>query len=182
MLSVLMMLIPGFFSEATASTNECESEMIRAAKENDIPLPVLYAVALTETGQRGELKVYAMNIHGRSVISATLDEALSTFEAARREGTKLIDIGCMQVNHYYHGRHFSDVRDMFDPHKNVSYAARFLKALHNQEGRWTEAVARYHAGSGNPSAQRRYVCAVIHNMMESGFGAWTPEAAQFCGR
>lgn len=162
------------------ASNICEAEMIRAARENDIPLSVLYAVALTETGQRGELKVYAMNIHGRPVFNATLEEALETFESARRGGQKLIDIGCMQVNHHFHGRNFVDVREMFEPHKNVDYAAQFLKRLYRQEGRWTEAVARYHAGPGNPAAQRRYVCAVIRNMQQSGFGAWTPEAEAFC--
>jgi hypothetical protein len=43
-------------------------------------------------------------------------------------------------------------------------------------------VARYHAGPDNAPAQRRYVCAVIRNMVQSGFGAWTREAASFCER
>ncbi len=166
--------------EAGSASNVCEAEMIRAARENEIPLPVLYAVALTETGQRGELSAYAMNIHGRPAFNATLEAAMDTFETARQKGEKLIDIGCMQINHYYHGRHFTDAREMFEPKKNVDYAARFLKELWRREGRWTEAVARYHAGPGNAPAQRRYVCAVIRNLLSSGFGAWTPEAKAFC--
>ena len=42
------------------------------------------------------------------------------------------------------------------------------------------AVARYHAGPDNDPAQRRYVCAVITNMVAAGFGAWTPNAKSFC--
>lgn len=154
--------------------------MMRAARENAVPVAVLYAVALTETGQRGALNAFAMNIHGRPSFNATLQEALATFDDARRRGIKLIDIGCMQINHHYHGRKFSSVEDMFEPAQNVDYAAKFLKALRNSEGSWTGAVARYHAGPGNPPAQRSYVCAVIRNMVASGFGAWTTESARFC--
>jgi soluble lytic murein transglycosylase-like protein len=154
--------------------------MIRAARENAMPVAVLYSVALTETGQRGSLRAFAMNVHGRPAANATLEEALATFAAAGRRGETLVDIGCMQINYRYHGRKFASVEDMFDPARNVDYAARFLKDLKRREGSWTAAVARYHAGPGNAPAQRRYVCAVIRNMVASGFGAWTPEALSFC--
>ncbi len=155
--------------------------MIRAARENDVPVAVLYAVALTETGQRGALHAYAMNVHGRPVFNASLAEALATFDQARRQGESLVDIGCMQINYRYHGRQFASLEEMFDPAKNVDYAARFLKSLHKREGNWTATVARYHAGPGNAPAQRTYVCAVIRNMVASGFGAWTDAAMAFCG-
>ena len=69
---------------------------------------------------------------------------------------------------------------MLDPHKNVDYAARFLKELRKREGSWTLAVARYHAGPNNNPAQKRYVCAVITNMVATGFGAWTAQSQAFC--
>lgn len=156
--------------------------MIRAAREHAVPLPVLFAVALTETGQRGALHAYAMNIHGRPAFNATLAEAMTTFEHARRQGETLVDIGCMQINYKYHGKQFASVEEMFSPSRNVDYAARFLEQLHAREGSWTATVARYHAGPGNAPAQKTYVCAVIRNMVASGFGAWTSEAAAFCGR
>jgi len=43
------------------------------------------------------------------------------------------------------------------------------------------AVARYHAGPNNDPAQKRYVCAVIANMVATGFGAMTTNARSFCG-
>ena len=70
---------------------------------------------------------------------------------------------------------------MFDPERNVRYAAALLKTLRAQEGTWTMAVARYNAGPNNPKAQRAYVCAVIAHMVASGTGAWTPNARAFCG-
>lgn len=158
----------------------CEQEMTRAAHQHDIPLNILYSVGLTETGQRGVLNPYDMNVDGRPVHSASLNEALERFARERAHGAKLIDIGCMQINHRWHGSHFNSVSDMFDPARNVEYAANFLKELRAQEGNWTLAVARYNAGPDNPKAQKTYVCSVITHMVASGMGQWTPNAREFC--
>jgi len=158
----------------------CEREMARAAQANDIPLNILYSVGLTETGRKGTLNPYDMNVDGRAVHSDTLEEALSRYAEESSRGAKFIDIGCMQINHHYHAAHFRSLGDMFDPGRNVEYAASFLKTLRAQEGSWTLAVARYNAGPGNPTAQRAYVCAVITNMVASGVGRWTPNARAFC--
>lgn len=162
------------------STHLCEKEMSWASHKYNVPLPVLYAVGLTETGRKGSLQPYALNIEGPSYFAATLQEALTRFSTARRTGAKLIDIGCMQINYYFHGRNFSSVEAMFDPHQNVDYAARFLRDLKAREGSWTLAAARYHAGPDNNAAQKRYVCSVITNMVATGFGAWTMNARNFC--
>lgn len=154
--------------------------MMRAAQKYGVPLGVLYAVGLTETGRRGSLSPFALNIEGPSFFPRTLADALRLYAQARKEGAKLIDIGCMQINHFYHGSHFRSVADMFDPHENVDYAAQFLKDLRGKEGSWTLAAARYHAGPDNNPAQKQYVCAVIVNMVASGFGRWTPNARTFC--
>jgi soluble lytic murein transglycosylase-like protein len=161
--------------------NACEREMTRAAKRYDIPLGVLYAVGLTETGKRGSLQPFAMNIEGRAHYSESVAKAVKDFEAARADGAVLIDIGCMQINQHYHGDAFASVEAMFDPRRNVDYAAAFLKQLKAREGTWTMAVARYHAGPNNNPAQKRYVCAVIANMVATGFGSWTKNARLFCG-
>jgi soluble lytic murein transglycosylase-like protein len=166
---------------ARAETAElCEQEMARAARENGIPLNILYSVGLTETGHAGALSPWDMNVDGRAVHSASLDEALQRFAAERARGAKLIDVGCMQINHHWHASHFSSLAEMFDPTHNVDYAAGFLKTLKAQEGNWTLAVARYNAGPDNPQAQKAYVCNVIGNMVASGMGEWTPRARAFC--
>ncbi len=165
---------------ASADDNVCEAEMTRAAEAYDVPLGVLYAVGMTETGQRGKLHPYALNIAGRSFFAAGVPDAVEEFEKERRRGVKLIDLGCMQINHHYHGKEFTSVEAMLDPVQNVEYAAKFLKQLRRREGSWTLAVARYHAGPNNDPAQKRYVCAVIRNMVASGFGQWTANARTFC--
>ena len=160
--------------------NICEREMISASSRHKVPLGVLYAVGMTETGRKGSLQPYALNIEGKTVFTNSERAAMKTFRSARMTGAKLIDLGCMQINHHYHGNQFSSVEEMLDPQKNVEYAARFLSELRVQEGSWTMAVARYHAGPNNNIAQKRYVCLVIKNLVASDFGAWTPEARKFC--
>ena len=72
---------------AGAETAElCEQEMTRAARENGIPLNILYSVGLTETGHAGALSPWDMNVDGRAVHSASLDEALQRFAAERARG------------------------------------------------------------------------------------------------
>ena len=154
--------------------------MARAAHHYSIPLNILYSVGLTETGQRGMLSPWDMNVDGRAVHSDSLEEALQRFAAEQARGARLIDIGCMQINHHWHASHFDSLEAMFDPVRNVDYAASFLKTLRAQEGSWTMAVARYNAGPGNPQAQKTYVCNVITHMVASGMGEWTPNARAFC--
>lgn len=174
-------VVAHFHGPADAEPVEaCEQEMIRAARIYDVPLAVLYAIGLTETGRRGSLHPYALNIEGPSFFPATLSEASDRLEAARKRGAKLIDVGCMQINYHYHGSRFRSPEAMFDPHANVTYAAQFLKQLRAREGSWTLAAARYHAGPTNNPAQKRYVCQVITNMVASGLGTWTSNARTFC--
>jgi soluble lytic murein transglycosylase-like protein len=165
---------------AASPANVCEVEMRAAAARYGVPLGVLYAVGLTESGRKESLQPFAMNIGGEAYFAAGLDDALRHFARARARGIELIDIGCMQINHRYHAAHFASVAAMFDPHANVDYAAQFLKQLRRREGSWTLAVARYHAGPDNDPAQKKYVCAVIANMVATGFGSWTRSAQSFC--
>lgn len=166
---------------AQAAAGVCEAEILNAARVYGVPPGILYSVGLTETGRKGALYPYALNIEGRTVYAKSRSEAVREFERARAEGKSLIDLGCMQINHHYHGAEFRSVNAMLDPHANVEYAARFLARLHARHETWTMAVARYHAGPNNDPAQKRYVCRVIGNLVATGYGAWTPQAKSFCG-
>jgi len=158
----------------------CEREIIAASRKHGVPVGILYSVGLTETGRRGSLQPYALNIEGKTVFAGSLAEALETFYRARRAGRKLIDLGCMQINHHYHQGEFSGPRAMLNPRQNVDYAARFLVDLKRRHKSWTMAVARYHAGPNNDPAQRKYVCRVIKNLVATGYGQWTRPARAFC--
>ncbi|MEW5422218.1 transglycosylase SLT domain-containing protein [Amorphus sp. 3PC139-8] len=183
MASVLAVALCSFslFAAAQAAAgNICEKEMAQASATYGVPLGILYAVGLTETGRKGSLQPYAMNIEGKPYFGKSKAEAMQRFALAKSQGKKLIDLGCMQINHHYHSDKFRSISEMLEPKANVDYAARFLKELKGREGSWTMAVARYHAGPNNNPAQKRYVCAVIRNMVATDFGTWTPEARRFC--
>jgi hypothetical protein len=53
-----------------------------------------------------------------------------------------IDVGCMQINLYWHEDAFQTLADGFDPARNVDYAARFLRALSSGQatGGWLRAL------------------------------------------
>ena len=172
--------ISSFACSAAAADNACEAEILRAAERYDVPPGILYAVGLAETGRKGSLHPYALNIEGRAVFARSAGEAETAFRKARSGGAKLIELGCMQINHHYHAEHFTSLRHMLDPRFNVDYAARFLARLKTRHGTWALAVARYHAGPDNDPAQKRYVCRVIANLAATGFGQWTPQARTFC--
>nr|WP_007195862.1 transglycosylase SLT domain-containing protein [Hoeflea phototrophica] len=165
---------------AYASAGACEAEILTAARVHGVPPGILHSVGLAETGRKGSLHPYALNIEGRTVFAKNREQALQEFKQARSEGKRLIDLGCMQINHRYHGAEFSSVDAMLDPHANVDYAARFLARLHARHETWTMAVARYHAGPNNNPAQKRYICRVISNLVATGHGAWTAPARAFC--
>lgn len=174
------LFISSALTGAQASGAVCEREMTRAARLHGVPLGVLYAVGLTETGRKGSLHPYALNVEGRAVFAENVQDAMGKFNAAKKQGARLIDMGCMQINHHYHGDKFVSPEAMLDPVRNVEYAARFLKELRAREPSWTLAVARYHAGPNNNPAQKRYVCRVISNMVATGFANWTDNARKFC--
>lgn len=181
LVGLVLLVLTTSISEAAASAGACESEIQAAASKYAIPEGILYSVGLTETGRKGSLQPFAMNVEGKSMFFDSEAEALQAFIEARRQGSKLIDVGCMQINQHFHGENFPSVQAMFNPRANVEYAARFLRNLHDRHETWTMAVARYHAGPNNDPAQQRYVCRVISNLVATGYGKWTRNARTFCG-
>nr|WP_299504614.1 lytic transglycosylase domain-containing protein [uncultured Rhizobium sp.] len=167
-------------SDSVATTGVCEREISAAALKYRIPEGILYSVGLTETGRRGSLQPWSLNVEGKAHFEKSAEDAIRTFEAAQNQGAVLIDLGCMQINHHFHSENFGSVAEMLNPRKNVEYAAKFLAQLHAKHVTWTMAVARYHAGPNNNPAQKMYVCRVISNLVATGYGNWTPQAQKFC--
>ncbi|OYZ95812.1 MAG: hypothetical protein B7X99_14845 [Rhizobiales bacterium 17-65-6] len=165
---------------AASTSNVCERELARASAVYNIPLPVLYAVGLQESGINGHLQQYMLNVAGKDYLATSLPDAMRAFNEARAQGIKLIDVGCLQVNYYYHGKKFRSVEQMFNPRLNVDVAAQELRDWRKSQGNWTMAVARYNASKHNVAGQKRYVCAVIRRLVDTGMGDWTPEARSLC--
>src|SRR6202008_2603010 len=62
-----------------ADKTACEREMQRAAAKHGIPLGMLYAVGLTESGRGDSLRPYALNIDGQAVYDIGRAEAVKLF-------------------------------------------------------------------------------------------------------
>ncbi|EEX59880.1 lytic transglycosylase catalytic, partial [Brucella abortus bv. 2 str. 86/8/59] len=66
--ALLISVVAVWLSDAplAQAENICEREMHRASARYGVPLGILYAVGLTETGRKNSLQPYAMNIEGKA--------------------------------------------------------------------------------------------------------------------
>ncbi len=61
--------------------------------------------------------------------------------------TRSVDVGMMQINWKFHGRHFESLEELFDPKVNILYAAKYLRKLIWRHGKIEQAVAFYHSNT-----------------------------------
>ncbi len=76
-------------------------------------------------------------------------------------GRKNIDVGCMQINLFYHPDAFPNLERAFDPQANADYASRYLRTLRAQTGDWATAAANYH--SRDPDRGQAYRARVVEH-------------------
>ncbi len=149
--------IPAGAMQETGSI--CVAAAERAAKATGVPLRVLLALTLTETGrsQSGRLTPWpwALNEGGDGHWFDSREDALSYLKSATGGGTQNIDVGCFQLNYRWHGGAFASPEAMMDPDTNALYAARLIGGLQEETGDWLSAAAAYH--SGTPEVAERYL-------------------------
>ena len=148
-----------------AASIGCREALTGAALRHGVPPSLMLAIGQVESG----LNPLAINSEGTPHFPADRAAAVAFVEAERAQGRSSIDIGCGQINLYWHPTAFATLEEGFDPATNADYAARFMATLHGTYGDWTTAVARYH--SSQPAAQQRYVALVSQRMAGTGAGA-----------
>lgn len=145
-------------STALDAPELCVAAAQNAADRTSVPLPILLAVTLTETGRttNGRLRPWpwAVNQAGNGHWFETPDDAVQFAETQLDLGLRNFDIGCFQINHRWHSKGFTSTIDMFDPTSNALYAAQFLADLYRETGDWSRAAAAYH--SRTPDEAERY--------------------------
>jgi hypothetical protein len=136
----------------------CEVAASRAAELSGVPLPVLQAIALAESGRStgGQTRPWpwTVNFGGQGYYYDSSDEAQLAVLERQAAGTTNFDVGCFQINHRWHGAAFPSIAAMFDPDTNARYAADFLQQLFAETGSWPAAAAAYH--SRTPEYAERY--------------------------
>ncbi|WP_370282774.1 lytic transglycosylase domain-containing protein [Pseudooceanicola sp.] len=146
---------PDLRRPATAE-GACVQEILRAQLRYQIPGNLLLAIGLQEAGMMkdGELTVWpwVANAAGDGRYFESREEVEDWVFARVRDGEKSIDLGCMQINILWHPDAFDDLREGFDPARNVDYSARLLLSLYEQTGDWISAAGRYHSATAELQA------------------------------
>lgn len=143
----------------------CRLQTERQGRLARLPKDLLTAVSLVESGRWDagrQAKVawpWTVTANGEGKFFPTKEAAVAEVRRLRAHGVRSIDVGCMQINLFYHPNAFPDLQTAFDPAANVAYAVEFLTALHGETGSWTAAATRYH--SATPVHARRYQARVL---------------------
>ncbi|MEH6476860.1 MAG: hypothetical protein V7727_14305, partial [Sneathiella sp.] len=112
---------------------------------------LLNAISLTETGrwhtEKREIIAWPWTVYseGRGRYLPSKRAAIAEVLKLKAKGVKNIDVGCMQVNLYWHPEAFSSLEDAFDPTINTDYAGKLLKKLQKSSRSWNVAIAYYHS-------------------------------------
>jgi Transglycosylase SLT domain len=127
----------------------CEQAIVNGARRGGVPVEVLHAVALTETGKKAGGRIrpwpWAINREGKGHWFETRADALAFARQSLADGRKSFDVGCVQINFRWHGHAFPSIEDMLDPEWTATYAAQFLRTLYEERGSWSEAAGAYHS-------------------------------------
>ena len=158
-LGILLALAAGADVRAAEDPSDlCERAIVNGARRGGVPVEVLHAVALNETGRRDGEKLrpwpWAINREGKGYWFESRDEALAFARQSLAEGRTSFDVGCVQINYRWHGRAFPSVEAMFDPEWTATYAAQFLRTLYEERGDWSAAAGAYH--SLTPELAQKY--------------------------
>lgn len=157
-LCTLLALLPAA-ARASPSAEVCEWAAQKAAQESGVPVDILGALTLTETGRRmdGVVRPWAWSANSEGEGTWFDDPATAVAFAEDRvaQGRTNLDIGCFQLNYRWHGENFGSVAQMFDPLENARYAARFVRQLYTETGDWRAAAGAFH--SRTPAYAQRYL-------------------------
>ena len=125
------------------------------AKAYQVPVDILYAVALTESGRRYETSAlpwpWALNIDGHSIYCQSKNEALLRIHQAV-EQQKAIDIGLMQISWRWQQQRFTDAEQALIPLQNLKAGAAILREQFENTQDWWQAVGRYHDPGQDPQS------------------------------
>ncbi len=136
----------------------CDQAAAYAARETGVPVSVLQAISLNETGRKrgGVMRPWpwTVNMEGKGFWFDTEDEARAFVYQNYKRGARSFDVGCFQINYKWHGQAFASIEEMFQPRPNALYAAKFLRDLYNEKGDWSAAAGAYH--SRTPKYAEKY--------------------------
>ncbi len=138
----------------------CGRETARRERAARIPRHLLGAISLAETGRWDEAKgesfawPWTVTARGKGRYFPSKQKAIDYVRGLKAQGVSNIDVGCMQINLFYHGDNFLSLEEALDPVRNIAFAAQFLKSHFANTRSWAVAAALYH--SSTPEFQEPY--------------------------
>ncbi|MGI9395734.1 MAG: lytic transglycosylase domain-containing protein [Boseongicola sp.] len=160
LLTVVFITAPSlnFASTRPGISAICDTAAMAASRRSGVPIDVLRAISLTETGRRldGKLRAWpwTVNMEGAGKWFDDRSAAQAYVDVHAGRGARSFDVGCFQLNYRWHGDAFASIEEMFDPQANADYAANFLRELYSEFGDWPRAAGAYH--SRTPKFARKY--------------------------
>lgn len=141
----------GVIAKAPEFAETCAKAVTRAEQEYRLPTRLLTAISLTESGhwhkEQQEMIAWPWTVYaeGRGRYLPSKTAAIKEVSALKEKGVQNIDVGCMQINLYYHPDAFEDLDAALDPERNTRYAAELLGNLQTESRSWNVAIAHYHS-------------------------------------
>jgi len=142
----------------------CETHTRAVETSYGLPAGLLTAIARVETGriqQDGSLRAWPWTINhdGKGLFFDSYEKMLAFARQRQEVGDLKLDIGCMQINMFWHAAKFDSLAVMAEPVANISYAAKFISELKQRHGSYEKAIAHYH--SAEPAKNVPYLTKVI---------------------
>ncbi|MCC4113904.1 lytic transglycosylase domain-containing protein [Aromatoleum toluclasticum] len=171
-----LVLLLGIQTSATSAQEVPPPAYQLAAQQAGVPSPVLYAVALQESGTRLRGRLipwpWTLNVAGRAERYATRAQACAGLRKALASTPgHRIDAGLGQVNLGYHTQRYVHPCELLDPYRNLAVAAEILREQHMPGEDWLVAIGRYHRPAGGAPAARYRRSVHLHLARMLGPGA-----------
>lgn len=118
-----------------------------------LPAGLLAAIGTVESGRGGLATAgrvawpWSINAGGRGIYAPGAAAAVAAVRSFQRAGVQAIDVGCFQVDLYYHPEAFRALDEAFDPATNAAAAAAILANARLSSGSWESAIALYHSAT-----------------------------------
>ena len=131
----------------------CDRAAARAERAWSLPAGLLAAIGTVESGRpdpagsHRRAWPWSINAEGWSHFAANKTDAISTVRLLQARGYRLIDVGCFQVDLFYHPRAFTSLDEAFEPDANAQAASRILSRARFASTAWEPAIAAYHSAS-----------------------------------
>jgi hypothetical protein len=129
----------------------CERAALQAERDWRLPPGLLAAIGLVESGRRIHAGTYpviwpwTINAEGQGYYQPSKAAAVARVRALQLRGVRMIDVGCFQVDLFFHPYAFAGLEEAFDPDANAQAAARILSMGRFAATGWDGAIAAYHS-------------------------------------